>query len=624
VCGIVGRASKSRLLINDSWVRFGSDMIKHRGPDGSGFWSSDDAKVEFSHRRLAIVDTTELGAQPMLDNDLTISLIFNGEIYNFRELREQLSCIGYSFRSDCDTEVILASYQEWGRECVNKFNGMFVLALYDSNSGDVFIARDRAGEKPLYYFLDDDGISFASELKALVENNMIVREIDRSSLDCYLSFGFIPGARCIYSDVRKLEAGSWIVFNTSSGECLYHKYWALPESNCQIGMSSSEKNQRLEQFGSIFEDSISKQLEADVPVGILLSGGLDSSLVTAVATKFSDKLKTFNVRFPGFGKLDETEHARKVAKYFGTEHIELDANDADPELLINLAKQFDEPVIDSSMIPTYLISQEVRKHCTVALGGDGADELFGGYSHYERLLRMQKATRWMPFTVQKHLAILLSSILPDDIRGKNWLQSLNYDYNSETPLVATYFDDKSRTKLFGYDYLEGRLSADDIYTVHCASGIDLLDRATRTDFLTYLAEDILVKVDRASMMNSLEIRAPFLDYRIIEFAFSKIPSDLKVRGSSKKVFLQNYAAKILPSNFTFGRKQGFSIPLNHWLQRGPFKDFFCDILLASDCTFDRKYVNKILKNNACGRENGEKIFGLVMFELWRKSYGAKF
>jgi asparagine synthase (glutamine-hydrolysing) len=622
MCGLAGRASISTLSIVDSWVPVGINKIKHRGPDGSGLWYSGDGKVEFSHRRLAIVDTSQLGAQPMVDNTLEISVIFNGEIYNFRELRDQLILLGYPFKSDCDTEVIIAAYKEWGSECVHKFSGMFAFALYNSTSKDVFIARDRAGEKPLYYFIDDEGISFASELKALLENKKIDRVVDRSSLDCYLSFGFVPGARCIYSGINKLEAGSWLTFNTLSGKYSSKKYWVLPGLTSKNVTSNKDKKQLLEQFGSLFEDSIAKQLEADVPVGVLLSGGLDSSLVTAVAARFTDSLKTFNVRFPGFGKLDETEHARNIARHYGTDHIELVANAPGPELLLDLASQFDEPIIDSSMIPTYLVSQEVRKHCTVALGGDGADELFGGYSHYARLLQFQKFTKCLPFDAKKKITTLLSAILPDDFRGANWLQSFSYDYEYETPLVASYFNGQRRENLLGGPYLGGRFNAEKIYREHCSEGEDLLTRATRTDFSTYLTEDILVKVDRASMMNSLELRSPFLDHRIIEFAFSKIPSNLKVNGSDKKVFLQDYARKILPDSYSFGRKQGFSIPLNTWLKKGPFKDFFYETLRSSECIFDLSEVDKILKENTRGRANGEKIFGLVMFELWRKNYGA--
>ena len=624
MCGIVGCASKYKLQLNKSWIQEGSDMIKHRGPDDEGYWSSEDHKVEFGHQRLAIMDTTELGAQPMLDHNLKISLIFNGEIYNFKELRRQLNELGYVFKSDCDTEIIIASYREWGQDCVSKFNGMFAIALYDFNSGDLFIARDRAGEKPLYYYLDNESISFASELKALLKNSKIKKEIDKSSLDCYLSFGFTPGKRCIYSCINKLEAGSYLVFNTKSGNLTSRKYWELPKLDINKTKLNKDKHNLMKLFSNLFEDSISKQLVADVPVGVLLSGGLDSSLVTAVASKYTDKLKTFNVRFPGFGKLDETKHARKIANHFGTEHIELDASDLNPDLLLDLARQFDEPIIDSSMLPTYLISKEVKKYCTVALGGDGADELFGGYSHYEGLLKVQKITRWVPFSIQKYLAMVFSSVFPEDYRGMNWLQSLNYNYSNETPLVASYFDSKRRKKLFGYDYLKKNISAERIYDGLCLEGLDLLDRAMRTDFKTYLAEDILVKVDRASMMNSLEIRAPFLDYRIVEFAFSKIPTNLKVSGSSKKIFLQNYASEILPKSFSYGRKQGFSIPLNHWLKKGPFRDFFYDTLLSSECIFEKTYINKILINNNKGRNNSEKIFGLVMFELWRKAYGSRF
>ena len=618
MCGFVGIASTSELEEMGSWTKIANKQIRHRGPDDSGYWVSNDNKVELAHRRLAVVDISHLAAQPMTNEKFGLTIAFNGEIYNHKEIRKELEKIGHSFKSSSDTEVILAAFKEWGKECVKLFNGMFVFALYDSKNQELFIARDRAGEKPLFYYVDHKSISFSSELKGLIRNKKIVREVDKKSLDCFLSFGFVPGKRCIYSGINKLEAGSWLTFNTLSGKLTFKKYWEIPNSVNKF----KRENNLLNRFDSLFNESVAKQLEADVPVGVLLSGGLDSSLVTAVASKQKSCIKTFNVRFPGFGKLDETEHARKIADYFDTEHIELDVSNPDPDLLIDLAKQFDEPIIDSSMIPTYMVSKEVRKHCTVALGGDGADELFGGYSHYERLLRLEKFIRFIPNRPLKLISNLILKTLPEDFNGSNWVNSFQFNYSTKSPLVASYFNIDKRRKLLKNLNNSDIGFAEELHNRISPSADDLLGRATRSDFLTYLVEDILVKVDRASMMNSLEIRAPFLDYRIIEFAFSDIPSFLKVDGTHKKIFLQRYARNILPQNFIYGRKQGFSVPLSSWLKEGPFRDFFYDILLAKESIFNKDEIIKTLNANDKGKNNSEKIFGLAMFELWRKTNNA--
>ena len=624
MCGLVGRASIVSLENTDSWVKAANQKLHHRGPDASGFWCSEDNKVELAHSRLAIVDITESGAQPMINSKHGLSIVFNGEIYNHKEIRLDLEEFGYSFQSKSDTEVILLAYSHWGHKCLDYFNGMFAFAIYDYKKKELFIARDRAGEKPLFYYADNNNISFGSELKALLDNKEIKREIDIESLDCFLSFGFVPSNKCIYSGLNKLESGSWLRFNTSSGEINIKKYWDIPKLQRDKDSPKCLKENLLGEFGSLFKDSISKQLEADVPVGVLLSGGLDSSLVTAIASKYKTGIKTFNVRFPGFGKLDETEHARKISKFYKTDHIELDASISDPELLVELAEQFDEPIIDSSMIPTFLVAKEVKKHCTVALGGDGADELFGGYSHYARILKLNKYIRYLPEHLKNAILKYSFLLLPEDFKGSNWINSLRFDYSKQSPLVASYFNVTKRQHLLGLNEIELIGFAEQFHNEISASDESLLQRITRTDFYTYLIEDILVKVDRASMLNSLEIRAPFLDHRIIDFAFSKVPDIYKVSGSNKKVLLQEYASQILPSSFEFGRKQGFSIPLDSWLKRGPFKDFFYDTLLSKESIFSRTEILKTLHANAAGRNNSEKIFGLVMFELWRKKYNASF
>ena len=377
----------------------------------------------------------------------------------------------------------------------------------------------------------------------------------------------------------------------------------------------------LDELEALLEDSVRLQLVADVPVGVLLSGGLDSSLITAMACRVSNKIKTFTIRFPGHEKLDETKHARLISKYFNTKHIELEAESITSDLIPILAKQFDEPIVDSSMIPTYLVSQLVRKYCTVALGGDGGDELFGGYNHYDRMLWMEKKFRNVPLNLKRMIAKTSEKYLPVGFKGRNYLLGLKNDIKKQIPLIANYFDFSTRTKLMGVD-MSWNTVAEDIYTQQTVNHSIFIERAMRTDFKLYLAEDILVKVDRASMLNSLEVRAPMLDYHLIEFAYGKVPTKLKVTTKDKKILLKRLATRILPSEFDHQRKQGFSIPLQQWLKGGAFRDLFWEVLTDSQCMFDSHVVKNMLKGQDRGYNNGERLFALVLFELWRSEYGV--
>lgn len=363
-------------------------------------------------------------------------------------------------------------------------------------------------------------------------------------------------------------------------------------------------------------------MTADVPVGVLLSGGVDSSLITAMAVRASSKVKTFTVGFPGYGSLDETSHARLIAAHFKTEHTELAAGSINPELLHSLARQYDEPIVDSSMVPTYLVSQLVRQHCTVALGGDGGDELFGGYGHYSRLLWVKDKLGRIPYPLRRVLGAKAESLLPLGYKGRNWLQALGSDLDKGLPLIASYFDQRTRSQMIqGYTGLGSQ--SERIMAERVPTSLDLLDRATRMDFSNYLPEDILVKVDRASMLNSLEIRAPFLDVDLIEFAFGKVPHHLKATPQDKKILLKRLTARVLPPEFDRQRKQGFSIPLAAWLKAGPFRAMFKQVLLDSHCVFDSHLIQKLFADQDNGCNNSERLFSLVMFELWCKTYSIE-
>ena len=515
--------------------------------------------------------------------------------------------------------MIVLAYYIWGIDCVKKFNGMFSFAIFDEQNNKLTLARDRAGEKPLFYYFDGTELHFSSELKSLMSHPDLPKKIDRDAFDCYLAMGYVPKDRCMLENYNKLPAGHILQFDLSSSELVISRYWMLPEYED----SGASENELIRELEVLLDDSVNRQLVADVPVGILLSGGVDSSILTAIAAKKTSNVKTFTIGIGDDKVLDETLHARLIASHFGTEHTELQVDQPGPELLLSLAKQFDEPINDSSMIPTYLVSKLVSNHCSVVIGGDGGDELFGGYSHYSQLLGLKSSIGWLPPKIRSSISKSANSILPCGVRGRSALSSLDINFRSGLFNSARHFDIGSRKRLMSRldNY---RSAAERITNEAIPVNQDLLQRATRNDFLSVLADAILVKVDRCSMLNSVEVRAPFLDHRVIEFAFSSIPSSLKADPKNRKILLKKLGQKLLPPDFDFSRKQGFSIPLNKWLEKGSFRDLFCEVLLANKCSFDQQMVSSLLKGQDSGRSNSERLFSLLMFELWRTEYKCHF
>lgn len=621
MCGIIGIASRQPVL-DKGWLIKGRDAMAHRGPDHAGQWWSADGRVGLAHRRLSIIDLSAAGNQPMPNEKGDLHLVLNGEIYNFQELKRELAQKGQMFKSQSDTEVLLAAYQEWGTDCLAKMNGMFAFALYDARQRLLFLARDREGEKPLFYRLDNGSLRFASELKGLMSDPDFPRRLEVEALDCYLAMGFVPGDRCILKEARKLPPAHALTYHIDRDEARIWPYWKLPEPDETGEGGLIDESELLYELDVLLEDALRRQLVADVPVGILLSGGVDSSLITAVAARIKPRLKTFTIRFPGHDQFDETPHARLIADFFATEHLELEAVESAIDLLPMLARQFDEPMADSSMIPTFMVCNLVRRHCTVALGGDGGDELFGGYVHYNRLLWLKKHLGWIPRSVREYASVAAERFLPVGFKGRNWLQGLDIDIKKGLPLIASVFDRRMRQWLMEA-CPSWKLVAEDVREKRIPPGNDLLQRASRMDFSNYLPDDILVKVDRASMLNSLEVRAPFLDYRIIEFAFRRVPTYLKTTHKSRKILLKKLAGRHLPPAFDKHRKQGFSIPLGSWLKAGPWRDFFHETLIASkDTFFDGEVVKSLMDGQARGRANSERLFALALFELWRREYGV--
>jgi len=622
MCGIIGIASVERVL-DCTWLAAGRDTMAHRGPDDAGEWWSENGCVGLGHRRLSVIDLTSLGHQPMHHEEGSLSIVFNGEIYNFLELRSQLEKKGHHFVSHTDTEIILISYLEWGKDCLSHLNGMFAFAIYDSRQRILFVARDRAGEKPLFYALNKGMLRFSSELKALMADPAFERRIDDDALDCYLTLGFVPGERCMLKGVNKLPPAHAMEFNLVSSDFCVWRYWRIPDFDTAIGNGFIDESLLLDELESLLEDSVRRQLVADVPVGVLLSGGVDSSLVTAMAVRSSSSVRTFTISFSGHGRYDESEHARLIADHFGTEHVELDAGDSSVDMLPMLARQLDEPMADSSIIPTYLVSNLIKQHCTVALGGDGGDELFGGYQHYSRLLWMQEKLYLIPGFLRSVFSNMAEQLLPVGLKGRHWIQGMGVDLSRDIPLLAmNCFDKKYRAKLMA-DSVGWHPCAEQIRRGRMPEVGDLLQRVTRMDFENYLPEDILVKVDRASMLNSLEVRAPFLDQHLIEFAYGRVPAYMKATSTSRKGLLKKLTARVLPSEFDQHRKQGFTIPLDAWLQSGPWQRYFQEILLDSGSSFFNKdAVASLLKGQLKGRMNSERLFSLVLFEVWRREYNV--
>ncbi len=615
MCGICGIA-RTEGTVDMELIGSMSHTLRHRGPDDQGVWSSLDRRVGLGHRRLSIIDLSAAGHQPMQDASGSLHISFNGEIYNYLDLREELRQLGHAFHTATDTEVILEAYREWGLDAVKKLNGMFAFALYDLDLRRLFLARDRAGEKPLFYRHARGVFSFGSELKALMQDPALDRVIDPLALNQYLAFGYIPVDSCIFKGVRKLPQGCAMTYDLDGDTIKVWPYWTLPQpANGKV----PPEEELLEELERLLLDSVRMRLIADVPVGIMLSGGLDSSLVTAMAARVSSKpVRTFNISFPGHGAADESPFARMVARHFGTNHIELAAESATVDLLPALARQYDEPMADSSMVPTYLVSRLIRCDATVALGGDGGDELFGGYSHYEWVRRQDLVRRLIPSPLRQVVSAF-GRALPAGIRGRNYLASSGRDIDWSIAHANVYFDVQMRRRLLAPSGLLADESAE-LQKATLSIGRSAVQRAMAMDFRSYLVDDILVKVDRASMLTSLEVRSPLLDPRIIDFAYGRVPDSMRAWRGQRKVLLRKLARKLLPPELDITRKQGFSIPLGEWF-RGDWGVYMRDVLLQSDGSFfDNRAIRSLIAAQEAGLVNTHRLFALTIFELWRREY----
>ena len=629
MCGITGWANLdphtppiegARILLHSMCER-----MFHRGPDSEGLWVSTG--VALGMRRLAIIDLVT-GEQPAYNEDHSVTVILNGEIYNYREVRSDLEKRGHSFRSASDTEVLPHLYEEYGEAMVEHLNGMFAFALWDGKKRQLLIARDRFGEKPLYWGVFDGTLLFASEPKVLLAHPSVKPSLNLQALRQYLSFDYIPAPLSIYEGIQKLPAAHKLVL--SGGQVRVEPYWRLSYKTASPVPTEREAAAHLR---DLIADAVRMRLVSDVPLGVLLSGGVDSSAIAAFAVRAStEPVKTFSISFAE-ASFDESSYARSVAKFLGTDHHEerLSANLA-ANLVGEIGSWMDEPFSDPSLVPTYLLSRFTRKHVTVALGGDGGDELFAGYPMYAGhrwaelykrvpgILRsglIEPMVRWMPVKT-KNLSL--------DYKALRFITGIKYDTVAMHHIWFGSFTPDEQTQLLSSEVL--KTTNDDIYrqarefAEECDS-LDLIGRMQSLDTRLYLAEDILTKVDRASMAVSLEVRAPFLDPRIAEFAAS-LPASYRLKGNRSKHILKEAVGPSLPGFVTRRGKKGFGVPVAEWL-KGKLRPLARDLLSPERVrragVFNAEYVARLQDEHERGVANHRKLlWTLLMFELWHESF----
>ena len=626
MCGISGVVyTDPRHPVDRDLVRRMTSTLTHRGPDADGYLFADG--VALGHRRLSIIDLRG-GDQPIYNTDGSKAVVFNGEIYNFQEVRRELEARGHRFRTASDTEVIVQGWQEYGDDGIRRLRGMFALALWDSKARRLLVARDRVGKKPLYYLHTPERFVFASELKALVADPAVKRVIDQRALHDYLTFGAIPPPRTIYDGIAQVPPAHWLVWE--NGQVRLTEYWDVPLE----GGRPRREDDYLEEFEAIFTEAVRLRMISDVPLGAFLSGGVDSSsVVAAMAAQASAPILTTCVGFRA-SAFDEAPQARAVAEQLGTDHHELMVEAKAADILPTLIWHLDEPFADSSALPTYYVSKAAREHVTVALSGDGGDELFGGYAwRYGLNILESRVRRALPGWARQGVVRPLAAVwpkadwLPRPLRWKFFLRNVGlsperayfHDMSLFTPAdQAALLTPELRQTVRDHDPFAA-------FARHFArtTGHDHLTRITYVDIKTYLANDILVKVDRMSMANSLEVRAPFLDHRLLEFA-ATLPANLKFRGTTSKYLVKRYLERRLPAALVHRPKRGFSIPLAQWL-RHELRDTASDLLFAERSRtrgyFAGTHLRRLWDEHQRGRRNhSHRLWALMVLELWHRLF----
>lgn len=625
MCGFAGYLSFNKQLYGKDVLQSMGDVIIHRGPDDYGIevFSEENYQLGFSFRRLSIIELSELGHQPMFSDKRDICIVFNGEIYNYKEIKTELEKDGFSFKSNSDTEVIINSYIKWGISAVEKFIGMFSIAIFDKSKEKLFLVRDRAGVKPLYWYWKNNVLLFGSELKSFHQHPAFEKEINKSALAEYFMYGYINAPNSIFNYTYKLKPGHYLEFSINKKELYIHSYWDIENFANKPTLNISYDDALIE-TEKLLQSACNYRMIADVPVGIFLSGGYDSSAVAAlIQSQSTQKVKTFTIGFKD-EKYNEANHAKKVADYIGTEHHQFICTENEAqEIIPHLSFFYDEPFGDSSAIPTYLVSKIARKTVTVALSADGGDEQFAGYPRYIKALNYYNKLSKIPIFA-KHFLASISGVLPAesnilkfDQKNKliDILKSKNYIWNyALTSHALTFQQVKSLIK--GEIHL-----LNNSYNQHnFTSNTDFLTQILVTDYKTYLTDDILTKVDRATMAVSLEGREPLLDHRIAEWTM-QLPSNYKFSNGNSKRILKDIVHKYIPKEIMQRPKMGFGIPIHTWLQTD-LKDLLLEVLnidkIRKQNILDADKVDKALNAFLNNEKNVDfqRIWFLFMFQMW--------
>ena len=627
MCGLAGffrNPSTPHREAHQGWLETMGQAIIHRGPDAGAVWLDDH--VGMVHRRLSILDLSNAGTQPMVSRTGRYVIAFNGEIYNYLELRQALNTVGFTFRTQTDTEVLLALFEHKGVNCLDELNGMFAIAIWDTEAKQLFLARDRLGKKPLYYYQEGGQFAFASEIKALLPVPFIKTELRPDAVKDFFAYQYVPDPKSIYKNIHKLPPGHWLI--TNGEECQLQQYWDLSFANPSAA-SPSELEAGLY---DLIDDAVRLRMISDVPLGAFLSGGIDSSAVVGLmAGHSSQPVTTCAIGFDS-KRFDEVHWAKKIAKQFKTDHHEFTVKGNVADSLVDIARYFDEPFADPSFIPTYFVSQLARQKVTVALAGDGGDENFAGYSKYRTDQIENRLRNLFPRPLRRSLFPMLAQIAGGfgtaaTRKAQSLLGTLAMDPDRSFFVTNSFFRQSVWDDLVRGDLKRETVGYDpaDITRDHYAKvdTDDHLGKILYTDIKTYLPGDILVKVDRMSMANSLETRAPLLDYRVVEYAAS-IPSALKLNGKEKKYILKHAFEKLLPEDVLYRKKMGFSVPLAQWLRSELFE--LADEVFRSNngglaqC-FNMHKVRELWLNHQRGHDyNTQELWSMLAFELWWRAY----
>lgn len=626
MCGISGIFNINGQPVSTGILAKMNDSQLHRGPDAEGIWTGQNAGL--AHRRLSIIDLSE-GAQPMCNEDGTVYVTYNGEIYNHREIRKELEKKGHIFKTACDTEIIVHLYEECGKECVTYLNGMFAFAVYDTKKRSLFLARDRMGQKPLVYFKKKTAtgaiiFAFSSELQSLKAHPEMPHEMNAQALHNYFSLQYIPFPQTIYKGVKKLPPAHILEISEHDPEVRISQYWqCLYDKKCHLSFDDAAAKLR-----SLTEDAVHKRLMSDVPLGAFLSGGIDSTITVALMRKFSLlPIKTFTIGFEE-GQYDERKFAVIAAGALDTEHHEKIVNPADFEVLEKLVKHYGEPYSDASMLPTFLLSQFTREHVTVALSGDGADELFAGYYRY-LVMKYARFADLVPSTMRKVIMAILLQAMPPKTEERSFsgrlrriCEVISSPSNRRYLDMISRFPESAKKSIYSEDFAALGLEDTQNYfdaLDHSLTAKNKVERVMETDLYSYLPGDILTKVDIASMANSLEVRSPFMDHRIAEFAAS-LPLDYKQKGSNRKYILTEAFHDIIPKQLQERQKMGFGVPIARWF-REEWKDIARERILDGKAVksgfFKRENVEKMLVQHCRMKaDNSYPLWALLIFEIW--------